>query len=170
MKLIKNVSPIKAKVNLSVYKPTGELFSFELKYGESILVHDTSITARPIIIQKRKGHIDIFDDYENDMILYKINSFSDKKEEPKIEKIESKILAIPKSEPELEKNVIVENVTSETPVETKNKGGRPKGSFKKKGRGRPSKLKKSKKNKTTMTVVNPIDTNTDSISNLDDIK
>ena len=33
MKLIKNVSPIKAKVNLSVYKPTGELFSFELKAG-----------------------------------------------------------------------------------------------------------------------------------------
>lgn len=137
MKLIKNVSPIKTKVNLSVYKPTGELFSFELNFGESMLVHDTSVTARPIIIQKRKGHIDIIDNYTINMIPYKINSVFERMEESKVDIIEAANIA------ETVDKINVNNTIVEINSQPKNKGGRPKGSFKKKGKGRP----KNKKNK-----------------------
>jgi hypothetical protein len=144
MKLIKNISPTGIKVHISVISD-GQSMSVELSHGESILVHDNSIATKSIIIQKRKGNIDILDEFPDEMIPYvkyygimtndEIKTLAETIvfENPEI------ILTVP-TLASVDCGEIKSEITSTLPI--KNKGGRPKGSFKKK------KSKKKKVNKT----------------------
>lgn len=153
MRLIRNVSPGRIKVNISVLNPEGMMVNFELKYGECVLVHDTSVATKPIIVQTRKGNINIIDKFLDDMIPYQ--KYPAKEDTSNSEEIDTGIITkteeYDSSEEHFENGPSsIEEVTTESEtsiiVPLKNKGGRPKGSFKKKGKGRPKKTKNKKKN------------------------
>ena len=59
MKLIRNISKARISVNLSFIKPDNQIFETELKSGEVIVVDDSSIETRPVIIQNKKENIEI---------------------------------------------------------------------------------------------------------------
>jgi hypothetical protein len=141
-RLIRNVSPARIKVNVTVENPEGQHVTFELKYGESVLVHDTSVATKPIIVQKRKGNIDIIDDFFEDMVPYQKYPYVEKVEQTPTEELDSELgNPFEKEEEESPKEHFengpssIEEVTTESEIvkiETpKTKGGRPKGSDRK---------------------------------------
>jgi hypothetical protein len=153
MRLIKNISPTGIKVNISVVQTDGQSLSVELNHGESILVNDTGAATKSIIIQKRKGNIDIIDETPEGMVPYQ--KYSSQKEAVESEEIDTGVIekeqetySIPEEHFE-NGPTSIEGVTTESETVTidppKNKGGRPKGSYKKKGPGRPKKKKKQSK-------------------------
>lgn len=156
MRLIKNISPTGIKVSVTVVKPDGQNLTVDLNHGNYILVNDTGAVTKSIIIQKRKGNIDVLDGCSDGLTPYEI--YSTQKEVSFSEEIDTGII---EKEEELEiKNIteehfepqhnIIETTTTESETvivnPPKNKGGRPKGSFKKKGPGRPKKKKRNKSN------------------------
>ena len=62
MKLIRNISKARISVNLSFIKPDNQIFETELKSGEVIVVDDSAINTRPVIIQNKKENIEILSD------------------------------------------------------------------------------------------------------------
>lgn len=159
MKLIKNVSPTGIKVSISVVKPDGQNLTVELNHGDYILTNDLGADTKSIIIQQRKGNISVSDSNSETLTPYEVYHLSstnivsqeiileDKSiDEPVVEQeisINEKIVEETQTE-----HSLLETVTTESETVTvdppKNKGGRPKGSFKKKGPGRPKGKKKKK--------------------------
>ena len=145
MRHIKNISPTGIKVNISVATTDGQVITVELNHGESILVNDTGAASKSVIIQKRKGNIDIIDEAPEGMIPYrKYISTTEVVTENPIVKLTSPTIAHVECDVEIKTEPAV--ISSIEPI--KNKGGRPKGSFKKKGPGRPKGTKKKKSKKT----------------------
>src|ERR1035437_9218710 len=90
IRLIKNVSPAKIKVNISIQKNDGTNLNLYLNYGESILAQDTEVSTKSLIIQKKKGNVDIIDhlDVSGKLNLYQIYS---NLEEKNLEDLRSEI-------------------------------------------------------------------------------
>ncbi len=148
MKLIKNISPTGIKVSISVIKTDGQNTTIDLNHGDYIVVSDTGAETKSIIIQKRKGNIDVSDYNQEGVVPYE--KYSTNKEEVIPEFINNQIVEIeeisgPPQEIVDEHNLWGTTTTESETVVVKNKGGRPKGSFKKKGPGRPKKKKSNKK-------------------------
>lgn len=70
MKLISNISQAGITVNISVIKTDRQHMSFELNHGDSVLVDNTGIETKSIIIQQKKGNIKISDEYSKKMTPY----------------------------------------------------------------------------------------------------
>ena len=145
MKLIKNISPARIKVNISVIETNGQTMSIELNYGECILVSDTGIETKSIIIQKKKGNIEILDKNPNGMVSYQkylaepneqsVQTYDVIYDEPKIEQ-EIFIDDSKKDVMDLDFDVLLadsekENFKEKTIEPSANKGGRPKGAGRK---------------------------------------
>lgn len=148
MKLIKNISPTGIKVSISVINTDGQNITIDLNHGDYIVVSDTGAETKSIIIQKRKGNIDVSDYNQEEVVPYE--KYSTNKEEVIPEFSDNQIVEIEEiSGPPQEivdEHSLLETITTESEtVVVKNKGGRPKGSFKKKGPGRPKKKKSNKK-------------------------
>lgn len=161
MRHIKNTAPAHIPVTISVEKPDGSTLTVELNYGESILVADTGVSTKSVIIQLKKGNLTINEDYPETMVPYEkcvlqntstevINDTYMETEtyEPVIdEPVSDEESAV--TEPVVEATEPVEEIVQvpvaqlepEVPVK---KAGRPKGSTKKK-RGRPKGSTKKKK-------------------------
>ncbi len=58
------------KINLSVIKTDGQHITIELNHNDSILVDNIGIETKSVIIQKKKGNIDISDELTTGMIPY----------------------------------------------------------------------------------------------------
>jgi hypothetical protein len=140
MKLIKNISPMGIKINLSVLKIDGQSITVELNHGESILVDNIGIETKSIIIQKKKGNIDISDNFISGMIPYQKYT-SEPIVEPIVEFVVEPIVEVVspteehlKNEPTSFEDVTTESesVIIDSPIDQPtNKGGRPKGSNRK---------------------------------------
>ena len=157
MRLVKNISPANISVSISIQKKDGEFLSFSLNKGESVLVHDTEVATKPLIVQKRKGNIDIleYNNVANQLNLYQVYPPEKEMEVLDADVVDSEFqnpFENDDDETELitSENILVntesvmtesENVIMSEPTEpVKNKGGRPKGSVNKKKK----KKKKSK--------------------------
>ena len=57
----KNISPMGIKVSLSIIDNNGQNLSVELNHGDFILVNDSGIETKSIIIQRRKGNIEVLE-------------------------------------------------------------------------------------------------------------
>lgn len=157
MRLIKNISPANIKVNISIQKNDGTNLNLWLNHGESILVQDTEVATKPLIIQNRKGNIDIieYNDVANQLNFYQVYPAQKEKENINTDIIDSEFQNPFEKEEEIENSSEellhhMEETTTESEsvilVEStepvKNKGGRPKGATNKK-----KKKKKSSKSK-----------------------
>ena len=170
MRLIKNVSPVGIKVNITVTNPEGKNITVELEKGESILVSDIGAATKSVLIQTRKGNISVTDEQPRNVVPYEKNSAIEEKVIN--DEIDTGIIA--KTEEESVSEIHnLEDVTTESEIvivePIKNKGGRPKGSFKKKGPGRPKSSKKKKGSKKEKPTINSdsnesSDNNTESTS------
>lgn len=156
MKLIKNISPIGISVSISIIKDDGSHATVELKREDSILVNDSSTQTKSIVIQQRKGNIEILNEYSSNLIPYEVNLSIDSIDDDNDEEVSDELVkkwsetfAELKQQKVNDVTPALINELSNSNEPPKNKGGRPKGSFKKKGRGRPktSKKKKQSKNK-----------------------
>ncbi len=156
MKLLKNISPMGIKVSLSIIDNNGQNLSVELNHGDFILVNDSGIETKSIIIQRRKGNIEVLENIKDDLIPYKKYSA----QEVLIETVLEVNNNLPADEVQIVEDKIpnsMEEITteSETFIEVpKNKGGRPKGSFKKKSSSSKKKTSKNKKRKTSLNTNN----------------
>lgn len=170
MKLIRNISPMGISVNISVIDDNGQTISIELKYGENILVNNGGVETKSIIIQNKKGNIDIIDTQNtNNLNLYQVY---EKDFQPVVEIVIPELTIETSNAPEIisilddmiestneiEKNWAeaksvlddmlestneIAKIGAETII--KNKGGRPKGSFKKKSKSKTKKKKNKNK-------------------------
>jgi hypothetical protein len=144
MRLIKNVSPALIKVNISIQKTDGTHLNLWLNHGESILVQDTEVATKSLIIQNKKGNIDImeYNDVANQLNFYQVYPAQKEKDTINTDIVDSEFQNPFEKEEETENNSEellhnMEQVTTESesvivaePV--KNKGGRPKGATNKK--------------------------------------
>lgn len=145
MKLIRNISPMGIKTGISVVKSDGQVITVELNHGDSILVDDNGVETKSIIIQKKKGNIEISEDFSSLMTPYKIHT---KEQELNItvleltfESDEDKLINEPEEAPAVIEAEIVNETEEAAPTEieleflftesVKSKGGRPKGSDRK---------------------------------------
>lgn len=157
MRLLKNVSPMGIKVNLSLIDNNGQNLSIELNHGEFILVNDSGIETKSVIIQRRKGNIEVLENFQDDLVPYKKYSLDEVLVETNLEVSNN----LPADDVQIVEDKIpnsMEEITTESEtiiVEVpKNKGGRPKGSFKKKSSSRKKKTSKNKKNKSSSNTNN----------------
>lgn len=149
MRLLKNISPMGIKVNLSIIDDNGQNLSVELNHGEFILVNDSGVETKSVIIQKRKGNIEVLENFHEGFIPYKKYlpyEILDETNLP-VEDIQIYEDKIPNSIEEI--TTESETIIIEVP---KNKGGRPKGSFKKKSSSRKKKTSKNKKSKISSNI------------------
>ena len=157
MRLLKNISPTGIKINLSLIDANGQNLSIELIHGEFILVNDSGIETKSVIIQKRKGNIEILESFPEGLVPYKkylpyeVLTETNLEVHSNLANDEIQIIEdkIPTSMEEI--TTESETIIIEAP---KNKGGRPKGSFKKNKSIRKKKNSKSKKNKTSSNTNN----------------
>lgn len=137
MKLIKNISPIGVKINISVIKTDGQSIAIDLSYGDSILVNDIGIETKSIIIQNKKRNIDILDDYPNGLTAYQkysheeLNFHSLPECNFESEKTKKEEYAPPEVVNDYIEPVIKTEESSSIIEQVVNKGGRPKGSNRK---------------------------------------
>lgn len=157
MRLLKNVSPMGIKVNLSIIDNNGQNLSVELNYGEFILVNDSGIETKSVIIQRRKGNIEVLENFQDGLIPYKKYLPNEVLVETNLEVSNN----LPADDVQIVEDKIpnsMEEITTESETITvevpKNKGGRPKGSFKKKNSSRKKKTSKNKKNKSSSNTNN----------------
>jgi len=148
MRHIKNTSPNRIPITLSVMRPDKSTLTVELQYGESILVNDTGSATNSVIIQVKKGNITMSDEFPETMVPYEkciiSENINDEIDSEEISKIESSEEIL--SQDEISGPEIVQEVAAQS-NEVIKKAGRPKGSTKKK-RGRPKGTTKKKKLKT----------------------
>lgn len=170
MRLIKNISPANIKVNISIQKNDGTHLNLWLNKGESILVQDTEVATKSLIIQSKKGNIDImeYNDVANQLNFYQVYPAQKEKDIINTDIVDSEFQnPFEKEEENSEEHIgynsetgpyvpvlDMEQVTTESesvilvePV--KNKGGRPKGATNKKKKKK--KTSKSKDKPTTET-------------------
>lgn len=169
MRLIKNVSPALIKVNISIQKTDGTNLNLWLNHGESILVQDTEVATKSLIIQNKKGNIDIieYNDVANQLNFYQV--YPAQKEKSATDIIDAEFQnpfeeendnseESPNNNTHLVEDAVTQNesVTLTEPV--KSKGGRPKGSGNKKKKKK--KTAKSKEKNIIKTEGNPnVETN-----------
>ena len=148
MRLIKNISPMGIKIGISIITTNNSTISVVLNHGECILANDTE--TKSIIIQKKKGNIEISDKYPEGMTPYKVypnmpidayTTINPLKEYVNIENdfnpenkivIETKLVGnINYAELTPVSEIEEESPIPETTEPVPNKGGRPKGSNRK---------------------------------------
>ena len=155
MRHIKNTSPHRIPVVISVLKPDNNTLTIELKHGQSILVNDTGAATKSVIIQVKKSNITMSDEFPEGMTPYEVCTIQENSEPINETYVESENYV-----PVIDENITDQNsepvsapidveIVQQVAAQLENvapgkKAGRPKGSTKKK-RGRPKGSTKKKK-------------------------